>query len=365
MTLTEDRLRSSPEGGPPADDDAQRQGRPRLPHPRGPVSAGLLARLRAPAGAPSAPALAPLGQVSAADVDCIEDDDLQLALYVIYELSYRGFADVDDAWEQDLGIIGLRRDLERDFEAALRRRVDRSGLIDGATRVAEVLDRCDGPSLSAHLLASGTIEQFRELCVHRSAYQLKEADPHSWAIPRLSGTRKAALITIQADEYGNGVPGRSHAELFAVALRSLGLDDRYGAHLDRLPAITLATTNLISLFGLQFRLRSALLGHLAGFEMTSVTPMGRYSALAERFDLGDDVRRFYDVHVQADELHGLLASEVLVGGDLRADGLDPHEVCFGAAALSLVEAGLTRHLLRSWARHESSLRPVREVASSQ
>jgi len=56
--------------------------------------------------------------------------------------------------------------------------------------------------------------QLRELCIHRSAYQLKEADPHSWALPRLHGGPKAALVQIQADEYGNGDPQRIHAKLF-------------------------------------------------------------------------------------------------------------------------------------------------------
>ena len=51
--------------------------------------------------------------------------------------------------------------------------------------------------------------------MHRSAYQLKEADPHSWALPRLSGPPKAALVEVQADEYGGGRPERIHAELFA------------------------------------------------------------------------------------------------------------------------------------------------------
>ena len=64
------------------------------------------------------------------------------------------------------------------------------------------------------------------------------------------------------------------------------------------------------------RLRAALLGHLAGFEMTSVVPMSRYAAAAVRLQLGPRVRRFYDVHVDADEHHGALASGTLVGGDL-------------------------------------------------
>ena len=56
--------------------------------------------------------------------------------------------------------------------------------------------------------------------VHRSAYQLKEADPHSWAIPRLTAAPKAALIEIQADEYGGGRPDQVHAALFARAMEA-------------------------------------------------------------------------------------------------------------------------------------------------
>src|ERR687894_167688 len=68
-------------------------------------------------------------------------------------------------------------------------------------------DEDDGPSLSSYLERDGTLEQFREFAVHRSAYQLKEADPHSWAMPRLGGPPKAAMVEIQADEYGGGGPG--------------------------------------------------------------------------------------------------------------------------------------------------------------
>jgi hypothetical protein len=52
--------------------------------------------------------------------------------------------------------------------------------------------------------------------------------------------------------------------LFADSMRVLDLDPSYdGAYLDRLPASTLATTNLISMFGLHRRLGGALVGHLA------------------------------------------------------------------------------------------------------
>src|SRR3954453_19125102 len=113
--------------------------------------------------------------------------------------------------------------------------------------------------------------------VHRSAYQLKEADPHTWAIPRLHGGPKGAMVEVQADEYGGGRPERIHAQLFADSMSALGLDAGYGAYLDHLPAPTLATVNLMSLFGLHRRLRGAIVGHLALFEMTSSLPNRRYA----------------------------------------------------------------------------------------
>ena len=63
--------------------------------------------------------------------------------------------------------------------------------------------------------------QARELLnVLRSIYTLREADPHSWAIPRLTGRAKTALVEIQNDEYGNGDGSQMHAELFRRTARS-------------------------------------------------------------------------------------------------------------------------------------------------
>ena len=49
------------------------------------------------------------------------------------------------------------------------------------------------------------------------------------------------MVEIQADEYGGGDADRIHAELFARSMAALGLDRRYGAYLDALPAVTLRT----------------------------------------------------------------------------------------------------------------------------
>jgi hypothetical protein len=201
----------------------------------------------------------------------------------------------------------------------------------------------------------GTLEQLREQVVHRSAYQLKEADPHSWAIPRLTPGPKAALLEVQADEYGGGDPARMHSVLFAKTMAALGLDPAYGAYLDQLPAVTLATVNLMSGFGLHRRRRGALVGHLAGFEMTSSIPNRRYGNGLRRLGFGREATHFYDEHVEADAVHENIAAWDLAGG-LAAD--EPEvaaDILFGARALLQVEARWASHLMDSWERGETSL----------
>jgi len=343
-----------PGSAPPTPLSAAGQQAP-LPRPRGPLSGWLLERCGG-----DTRALFP-GDLVRAVADPW-GEDLHLTLYLIHELSYRGLPGAPDSLEDDLVITSIRLELEAAFERALRRLLPD----DGADPVEVVASFSsddtdpdpDHPSLSAHVLESATVEQFREFLVHRSAYQLKEADPHSWGLPRLAGRAKAALVEIQMDEYGNGAPGRSHAELFATTLRGFGIDDTYGTHIDRLPAITLATTNLISMFGSSRRLLGALVGHLAVFETTSVAPMGRYAEAITRFGGLDDAREFYDVHVEADAHHGPLALEQLVPGFVEDHPDRAAEVCFGARALAEVEGRFTEHLLSSWRAGLSSLRPA-------
>ena len=329
-------------------------GPPTLPPARGPLTHGLFRALQGK-GAVPVPGPPP-------GSDALADEDLQLALYCCYELHYRGFAGVDGGLEWDPAVLALRAWLEAATEAALRAAVGPFPERGAGAEVVEelwALATGGGPSLSAWLLEHGTRAQAQELAVHRSAYQLKEADPHTWAIPRLAGEAKAAMVTIQHDEYGAGVAPAMHAALFADTMTALGLDAGYGAYLDRLPAATLATTNLISLLGLHRRLRGALVGHLALFEMTSVGPMSRYSAWMRRLGVGEEGRRFYDVHVEADEVHQHIAADRLVAGLLRAEPALAGDVVFGARALGVVEGHFSAMLRSAWDAGRSSLRTAR------
>jgi len=325
-----------------------------LPPGRGPLSCFLVEHLCRPVhGLPPAPT--PFD-------DPLAGDDTHLFLYLCYELHYRGFADVDDAWEWEPSLLALRRLVESRFEDGLLSLVDRppsAWADDVVGGLQAIIAESSGPSLSRYVLGGGTLRELREFAIHRSAYQLKEADPHSWGIPRLSGVPKAALIEIQSDEYGGGRPGLAHADLFAVTMAALGLDPTYGAYVERLPGTTLATTNLVSFLGLQRRWRGALVGHLAAFEMTSVEPMGRYSLALRRLGIPAVARQFYDVHVEADGRHEVIAARDLAGGLAVAEPDLAGDILFGAKALMATEERFAAHLLDSWASGTSSLLPPR------
>jgi hypothetical protein len=227
-----------------------------------------------------------------------------------------------------------------------------AGEIDLALRA--IAER-DSPPLSNYIRSSADLDQVREFLIHRSLYQLKEADPHSWAIPRLWGAPKAALIEIQADEYGGGRVEWIHAELFARAMAALGLDPTYGAYLDQVPAVTLATVNLMSLFGLHRRWRGAIVGHLALFEMTSSIPNRRYADGLRRLGLGGDATLFFDEHVEADAVHENVAAVDLAGGLIRQEASLCGSVLWGAEALAELDARWAAHMLGCWRERRTSL----------
>jgi Iron-containing redox enzyme len=292
-------------------------------------------------------------------LDPLADDDLQLALYLCYELHYRSFAGVDPAWEWNPALLAARAPIEAAFLDALAATVPLRQHAD-PKEVGDLLFRLEaedeGVSLSRHLEIEAGIEEFREFVVHRSLYQLKEADPHSWAIPRLSGAAKTALLEVQNDEYGSGRPERMHSLLFAKAMRALGLDDRENAYLDRIPGASLATVNLMSALGLHRARRGAIVGHLAMFEMTSARPNRRYANALRRLGRDGEVTDFYDEHVEADAVHENIAAYDLAGGLARQEPELADDILFGARALLALEDRFARRLLAAWENGETSLR---------
>jgi hypothetical protein len=290
--------------------------------------------------------------------DPLADEDLQLSLYLCYELHYRGLPGIDERWEWEPSLLRIRATLEQQFEEGLLAVVPLADPATGADEIDLALRAIaaqEGPALASYVQREATLAQVREFVVHRSAYQLKEADPHSWALPRLVGAPKAALLEIQADEYGGGRAEWIHAELFARAMRALGLDSTYGAYLDLIPGTTLATVNQMSLFGLHRRWRGAIVGHLALFEMTSSLPNRRYADGLRRLGLHGDATLFFDEHVEADAVHENVAAVDLAGGLVRQDPGLSGAVLWGARTLAYLAEQWASGLLQCWSQGRTSL----------
>ncbi|RKR87375.1 heme oxygenase-like protein [Micromonospora pisi] len=331
----------------------------RLPVGRGPASAMLVEALSGVPGRLSFDAVERWRTDGSVDVAAIGDEDLQLFLFTCYELHYRGWDGVDERWEWEPSLLAVRAVAEHRFESALRRVVGPVPAVEAAdvpAALGTLVADDDGPSLAAELHRRGDLARFREFVAQRSVYHLREADPHSWGIPRLDGPAKAALVEIQMDEYGHGQLPRMHAELFRDTMRWLGLDTGYHAYVDSVPAVTLAANNLISLFGLHRRWRGALLGHLAAFEMTSSLPNRRYGDALRRLGGPPEATRFYDEHVVADAVHEQIATYDLCGSFAAAEPARAADVLFGAACCLTLDRLVAEHMLASWARERSSLR---------
>ncbi|MBB3675748.1 iron-containing redox enzyme family protein [Modestobacter versicolor] len=335
-----------------------------LPKPRGPLSAGLCTDLLGGSSI-SATTTAAADALLAEVTDPLTDDDLQLSLAICYELHYRGFDGVADSWEWDPELLRLRALLEQRHTAALRELTGALTVTDEPVdqQLAALIAADDGPSLSRYLAKSGTVEEWREYLTLRSVYHLKEGDPHTFAIPRLSGRAKAAMVEIQADEYGGGSAERMHSQLFAGMMRDLGLDTGYGALWDDAPAVAFTSVNTMSLFGLHRGLRGACLGHLAAVEMTSSEPSRRYSSGLRRLGFDEGTSVFYDEHVEADAVHEQIAAVDMCGSLVAEDPSLTADVLFGAQC-SLALDGLTAvHLLGAWESGRSALRQEPALAA--
>jgi hypothetical protein len=325
---------------------------PQLPPDRGPLSAALTAYLRG---------TGPLPRPEDTEGADPYGDDLQLALYLCYELHYRGFAGVAPQTEWDPALLGLRAALEHRFLSALRADTPVHDSLDDAL-AALLVEPAEGTGVTHFLCAEGELWQLREYAAQRSLYHLKEADPHAWVLPRLWGRAKAAMAAVEYDEFGGGRAERVHARLFADLMRDLGLDPAYGRYLDAARAEMLAVVNLMSLFGLHRELRGALVGHFAEVEITSSPGSRRLAEAMRRTGAGPAAEFFYDEHVEADAVHEQVVRHEVIAGLLDEEPELAADVAFGIDATEYLEDRLGRRLLADWRAGRSSLRvPVEPV----
>src|SRR5436309_10535280 len=119
-----------------------------LPNARGEFSAALFHILRGPPA--SLPALP--------SVDRADDDDAQIALFVLQEMSFRRIDRVDAAWEDEPSVVALRARFERRLERQLRATLPASRCqpAEAGDALVDLIARADGPSLSSWIEANAT-----------------------------------------------------------------------------------------------------------------------------------------------------------------------------------------------------------------
>ncbi|MET9390512.1 iron-containing redox enzyme family protein [Streptomyces sp. NPDC006624] len=319
---------------------------PRLPTARGPLSRGVEAHLR---GAGRLPRLEDVARAE------VYGEDLQLALYLCYELHYRGFAGIPPEHEWDPDLLRVRAAMEHRFLSALRADARVHDSVEEAL-AALLVEPVDGTGVSHFLRDEGELWHLREYAAQRSLYHLKEADPHAWVLPRLWGRAKAGMAAVEFDEWGGGRADRVHARLFADLMTDLGLDTTYGRYLDAACAEALLTVNLMSLFGLHRALRGALVGHFATVEITSSPGSRRLAEAMRRTGAGPAAEHFYDEHVEADAVHEQVVRHDVIGGLLEQEPHLAADVAFGIDATEFVEERFGARLLADWRASRSSLR---------
>jgi hypothetical protein len=280
-----------------------------FPQPRGSLSAVLLHELVQPAHR-----LPPI--VLPDSVDPLADEDLQLALHVLYLVQESGFDGIDDRWQWEPSMLAVRSVLEDIFEGGL---FAAAGPPDESPDVAAddldmvmrgVADAEDGPSLSRFMELEGTREQFRELVVQRALAEPREAAP---------------------------------------ALEALDLEPSAEAHLGIVPGTALAAANLGSMFAAHRARSASLAGHRALGELSGQAAAARCAAGLRRLGL-DGAAPYFDARAQAH--NGAIEAAVrLVRDEPGRLGM----VVWGARASAECDARWARHVLGCFRGGVSSL----------
>ncbi|MGD0056112.1 MAG: iron-containing redox enzyme family protein [Acidimicrobiales bacterium] len=318
-----------------------------LPRPRGPFSAYVLSTLKGGAGGIG---LSP----PVCETDALGDDDLSLALFFCYEALYCGVT--DGRWEWDPGLQTFRAELEQTFERRLRDEiaVPISSLpLEVASLLEEMIQAAREPSLSRFLVEVGTLGQFCEFFIHRPVHQSKGADPYALEAARLT---RESLATFErhVEQHGSGDDGDVPLTMYGDVMTALGLDVTYGSYVDVLSGVTLDSVNVISMFDLHPRWRTAFVGHLTAFEMLSVGRSRGFRESLLRFGIGQGSQHSFDAGRTTVGHRPSIARDQLVAL-ARAEPELVVDLLFGSAVLVTLERRFTAHLLGAWAGNRSSL----------
>ena len=115
---------------------------------------------------------------------------------------------------------------------------------------------------------------------------------------------QCTLVRVLLEEYGNGRLNRKHSTFFAQMLAEFGMHTEPEAYFDLVPWEVLAGINHNFLLTECKRYFLRYNGGLAYFEVAGPAIYRNYLAAAQRLQLSEAARGYWELHIKEDERHG-------------------------------------------------------------
>jgi hypothetical protein len=295
-----------------------------------------------------------------------EEDALDTAHRTLHHLAAQSTWSPVDAPrfnEHDLTLAAVRLALESAFEASLAAHQVPGDMPEDPEAFGKwledlALQRDIGlpPSgMTGFYRERATLEQMKEVVAQRSLFFLKEPDPWAMVIPTLRGEAKAGLLDVLLDEYGWGRHDHMHSTVYENLMTALGLETGFDAYFDRAAWQFLAGLNYQWMVARHRRLCRRMYGYIYLVESDSPGSMREYLAAWERLGITDEnVTKFYDLHVTADEGHSKVALEEMILPVVRAEPAARADIARGVVEGRALHHAFSTHLATSFAAGQSS-----------
>jgi hypothetical protein len=295
-----------------------------------------------------------------------DPEALGAAHRALYHLAAQGTWSPIDAPrfnEHDLTLAAVRLELERGLEAQLAAYALPGDLPEDPEAFGPWLEdlalhRDIGlpPSgMAGFYRERATLEQMKEIVAQRSLFFLKEPDPWAMVIPSLRGEAKAGLLDVLLDEYGWGRHDHMHSTVYENLMGALGLETGFDAYFERTAWQFLAVLNYQWMLARHRRLCRRMYGYIYLVEADSPDSMRDYLAAWDRLGIQDEaVRKFYDLHVTADEGHQQVALQEMIMPVVRAEPGAARDIARGVLEGRVLHHAFSTHLAASFAAGRSS-----------
>jgi hypothetical protein len=184
--------------------------------------------------------------------------------------------------------------------ASLRREDVREGLLRRAAADISPPHSARGDYFRHHVSETG----YRRLLAIASLDGLVEASQLSRTLGGVANSVHAMMTRLLVEEYGAGRLHRKHSTFFSAMLLELGMRTEPEAYLELTPWEVLAAINHSFLLSERKRFYLRYVGGLLYTEISVPSAFGHYRAAAERLNMSEAARGYWELHIKEDKRHG-------------------------------------------------------------